>query len=294
MVPKMVTLNHIAMIKHTILILFTALSFIATAQDTLIDYNGYMYIGKITEKSEKEIAISYLDHKKIEQIEKIKIKRLSYCTDTSLKFEKQSIVTSTKSYKVKSENIYNLLDDEVIKNKTWIEPFDPSNILPIEHGSVLYSKVVPVKDISADELFKRAHLWFVNSFRSANEVLQMNDKKAGILIGKGNMEYYIKVKKSPINYSGRIRFTLSVYVKDGRYKYEISSIYVENDGRYSSESAIESYVNANYSIINDKAMYRYTREFHYKLFKHIDKKIDLMITDLMLAMMKTQPTSDTL
>ena len=95
--------------------------------------------------------------------------------------------------------------------------------LPIDSktGKITFTEVVYVGDstISKDELYSRAREWFAVTFVSANDVLQMDDIEAGKIIGKGN----IRLKKTWHLY-GSINFTLTIYLKHGRYKYVITNL----------------------------------------------------------------------
>lgn len=85
-----------------------------------------------------------------------------------------------------------------------------------------YTKVIQVDGVSKDELYTRAINWFTNSFRNANNVIQINDKQNGQITAKAHFVYNPNffVGSGPVK--GYIRYTLSIYVKDGRYKYEIT------------------------------------------------------------------------
>jgi hypothetical protein len=83
----------------------------------------------------------------------------------------------------------------------------------------------------------------VKSFKSSKAVLELEDKEAGKLIGKGtftaiteesmNDNEFIK-KKGLVSKKvrerknkgdvGSISFIISIYIKDGRYKYEITDL----------------------------------------------------------------------
>ncbi|MFZ1806390.1 MAG: DUF4468 domain-containing protein [Cyclobacteriaceae bacterium] len=98
-------------------------------------------------------------------------------------------------------------------------------ILPLEGGMVTYSDVVSVDQASADELYLRAKKWFVNTYKSANDVIQLDDKESGEIIGKGNfgIVYY---SRDP-----SIKHTVSIAVKEGRYKYNITDlVYSDKQG----------------------------------------------------------------
>lgn len=87
-----------------------------------------------------------------------------------------------------------------------------------------YSEVVEVPDSAyKEELYRRAKYWFTTTFRDANAVLQTEDAINGELTGRGQMKHTM-----PMIYgsgSGKITFIVSVFVKDGRYKYSITQFY---------------------------------------------------------------------
>jgi hypothetical protein len=78
-------------------------------------------------------------------------------------------------------------------------------------GEIYYSEVIKVNGKSKDDLFLSAKVWFVNTFNSSNDVVQLIDKKEGMIIGKG----IYKLKK------GAVSFSVKIIVKEERYKYEV-------------------------------------------------------------------------
>lgn len=87
---------------------------------------------------------------------------------------------------------------------------------------ISYSEVVQVEGATKDELYQRAKNWFVDTFRSANDVIQLDDKENGQIVGKGNFSYSQKVTWAAVA-NNTIRFTAAITIKDGRYKYEFSN-----------------------------------------------------------------------
>lgn len=83
------------------------------------------------------------------------------------------------------------------------------------------SAVVTVDSASASELHSRARRWFADAFRDAQEVIQVDDAAAGVLMGKGVARF---------NESGIIRFTVTIESKDGRYRYEVKDVRHEGVG----------------------------------------------------------------
>lgn len=92
------------------------------------------------------------------------------------------------------------------------------DILPLQDGIVTYTNVVQVDGVTKDELYSRAKKWFVTTYKSANDVIQLDDKENGEIIGKGNFRitYYAR---DPI-----VNHTITISVKDGRFKYLITGL----------------------------------------------------------------------
>jgi hypothetical protein len=102
-------------------------------------------------------------------------------------------------------------------------------IFPIDNstGRITYSEVVQVDSVDSRELFVRARSWFAHTFISAQNVIQLEDKEAGRIIGKGVFAIADNVDNPTVmnvHVSGTVDFTVEVLTKDGRYKYIISDL----------------------------------------------------------------------
>ncbi len=102
-------------------------------------------------------------------------------------------------------------------------PVDPQTKL------IAYQGVVEVPGVSKADLYTRAHAWVANTYRSANAVIQMNDKEAGQLVAKGLTRVTTKSLGIVVD-AGVVRHTLTIYVKDGRYKYVLTNLAHEAGG----------------------------------------------------------------
>lgn len=98
--------------------------------------------------------------------------------------------------------------------------------MPIVDGMVVFSEVVPVEGVTADQLYTRAKMAVAEMFKSAKDVIQLDDKENGVIIVKGSNNY------DPDVYS---HFTLKVYIKDNKYKVDMTNCTCEVlPSRYSS------------------------------------------------------------
>lgn len=95
-------------------------------------------------------------------------------------------------------------------------------ILPMENGIVTYSGVVQIDSLNKDQLYLLAKKWFVNTYKSAKAVIQLDDKENGVITGKGTFAFSSLVNDTYIDH------TISIFVKDGRYKYVLTNFIYEN------------------------------------------------------------------
>lgn len=92
----------------------------------------------------------------------------------------------------------------------------------VSSQNLTFSEVVQVEGVSAGELFNKAKKWYVIAFKSSKDVIQLESKEDGVIIGKGSFTFKGKAFTSGTNSTGPVYFTLKVEVKDGKYKYEIT------------------------------------------------------------------------
>lgn len=95
--------------------------------------------------------------------------------------------------------------------------------------AITYTEVVNVDSLTTKkELFNRAKVWFSETYKDANKVIQLQDEENGQIIGKAKIPYESKILVSSAGTRGFISYTIKVFSKDGRYKYEITDFIHES------------------------------------------------------------------
>ncbi|HNA32704.1 MAG TPA: DUF4468 domain-containing protein [Flavobacteriales bacterium] len=91
---------------------------------------------------------------------------------------------------------------------------------------------------TADDLYKAAKRWFVDAFRDAQEVIQLDDPATHMIVGKGNFTYEAFIYVGSAVRHGVMRFSAEIAARNGRYrvrfydfKHEGSSSYNTTIGR---------------------------------------------------------------
>lgn len=89
---------------------------------------------------------------------------------------------------------------------------------------ISYSKIVEVPGVAKAELFTRARQWLNQTFVSSKEVLEIADKETGELSGKAYGKMMVTYKMMGTrSYESDCRMFINIFVKDGKYKYEMSN-----------------------------------------------------------------------
>lgn len=111
-------------------------------------------------------------------------------------------------------------------------------------GNIYYSEVVKVDSIDKTELYLRSKQFFAEYYRSSNEVIKMDDKDAGIVLGKGHFK--ISLSYSLFKFDYNFRYSLRIQCKDGRYKYEIYDIIISTANIIQGPNDIEMTATRNF------------------------------------------------
>jgi len=106
----------------------------------------------------------------------------------------------------------------------------PNLPIDMETNTITYTEVVVLDTtLKKDELYSRVREWFAKTYKSANSVIQMDDKAEGKIVGRASIPLtYSTMGNNPS--AGSISYNISVYVKDGKYKYEFANFQHQGDG----------------------------------------------------------------
>ncbi len=144
-----------------------------------------------------------------------------------------------------------------------------------------YTEVIPVDSISKNELYNSAKLWFTTVYNSAKDVLQMDNKDEGQIIGKAIIRYYPKVFVGSETTKGNINYIIKVFVKDGRYKYEITDFVHHPDAGGSGRNS------GNFGLITTDNEYpnaKSAQNWYNKVWSDIKNQIEQNILPLIVSL----------
>lgn len=153
---------------------------------------------------------------------------------------------------------------------------------------VIYSEVIQVDSVSKNELYSRAKIWFVKTYKSSKDVLQLDDKEDGKIIGKAVMKYVPSFLSGSSATKGYINYTISVFVKEGRYKYEITDFMHDPDGFETAPYSV-NLITTEGVCPNPKAMAKkWSDRVWVDIKDQIDRNTLALVADLKKNMSKEQ------
>lgn len=81
--------------------------------------------------------------------------------------------------------------------------------------------VLQAPNLTADQIYGNIKTWFVQNFRSANDVIQLDDVVNRHLMGRACVDFNVKNFKWGYQ-SGVIWFNLDIAARDGRYRVKLT------------------------------------------------------------------------
>jgi hypothetical protein len=102
---------------------------------------------------------------------------------------------------------------------------------------VSYKGVVELSGVNKDELFARAQNFFKTNYKNYTQVIQNADAQAGKIEGKAQFPTQKTLKNGVKAQADMVKYSISIMLKDGKYKYEITKINLQAP----SYKPIESY-----------------------------------------------------
>lgn len=152
---------------------------------------------------------------------------------------------------------------------------DTAKILSENNGTVYYTGIVDVDtSLTKEQLFLRAKKWFAGFYVSGKEVMQVEDKEAGEMIGKG---YF---KERYFEQDVYVWHTVEILVKQGKFKYIITNF----DGNIISPAlAMGVFSHAEKSdplpVSNTYNAKGFKKAYNQFLIS-LDRKVKILINDL--------------
>jgi hypothetical protein len=119
---------------------------------------------------------------------------------------------------------------------------DIQSIIPIkkevkvtqEVKPLSFDTVIVVNETDPDVIYSKVRIWVADNFKSAKEVIQLEDKKTHVIVGNGTIRYD-GLGFGYQCFEGWISFSFKVQVKEGRFKFEMTDFVHDNSAGKSED-----------------------------------------------------------
>ena len=96
-------------------------------------------------------------------------------------------------------------------------------------------KVYEMPALTQAQIYDASRQWFAESFKSANAVIQYEDKVSGAIIGKGNMKFpCVGVFQCIAYMTATVDFTIRVDTKDNKMRVTYNDLTIKRPASYNS------------------------------------------------------------
>lgn len=93
--------------------------------------------------------------------------------------------------------------------------------------------VLQAPNMGKEQIYKVAKQWFVDNMNDASRVIQLDDEKDCIIMGKYNIPFEVK-SLTYAGLNGYLKNTIKIQARDGRYRLQIYDVTHYGQAQYNS------------------------------------------------------------
>lgn len=129
-----------------------------------------------------------------------------------------TMVLSVNAQIIRTEELENYAKEKY--GSKWVEAAEniASQVSLDKNNALTYTQVVEAQGKTKEQLYVLINYWYTNTFNSGKAVIQLNDKDAGVIIGKGFLEG-VAIHSGGVNsYKVNICPIIKTDIKDGKIR----------------------------------------------------------------------------
>lgn len=113
----------------------------------------------------------------------------------------------------------------------WVEAAEniASQVSLDKNNALTYTQVVEAPGKTKEQLYVLINYWYTNTFTSGKEVIQLNDKEAGVIIGKGFVEGIATHSGGTNSYKVNLCPIIKTDIKEGKIRITYTVPYYDVD-----------------------------------------------------------------
>jgi len=98
---------------------------------------------------------------------------------------------------------------------------------PIAQSEREFSQVYDIPGVSKGEIYEGSLKWIAENFKSAKSVIEYQNPTDGVVIGNGIINYPCSSFECIGKASWRVKFTMKLETKDGKFKTEFKNLLID-------------------------------------------------------------------
>ena len=154
---------------------------------------------------------------------------------------------------------------------------DSEALFQMIDGYFSIEEIVTVSQANKSDLYQRAIRWTVIRYRSAKDVIQLEDSINSEIIVKGQLQSSCWKRKMDIDH------TLNIMCKDGKYRVIVNQLFI----------TIHNYVNgADYTFSGSIEKIKLTNKEKQQLFKCVREAVDNLLENINNSMQEKIKVKD--
>lgn len=164
----------------------------------------------------------------------------------------------------------------------FVNSFAQNADLPLSEETKLitYTQVIDMPSTVQNDLYHKAFVWCNEFYKNPNDVIRTKDVLNGEIVCKGRFRITTPATKKQIETpAGIVQYTLTIMVKDNKYRYKVTDINWKQSSHYPIERWMETEKDTYLSV-------------YAEYLKQTDAEINALITSLTAAMSKTSDEKD--
>jgi hypothetical protein len=175
-----------------------------------------------------------------------------------------------------------LLVGSIVYSNAQTQPLTTPYAVPLDSitNLITYEKVVEIKGVSENELYNRINEWFHTFYKNPTESIRENDSVKHVIIGKPRFRLSNPPDKDGLKTDGGIvQYSITVAIREGRFKYEITSFNMKQTSYFPCEKWLDTKAKTYLPVYND-------------YLQQLDKYTTDLIKSLTEAASKAKPMKD--
>lgn len=147
-------------------------------------------------------------------------------------------------------------------------------------GRICYTNIIQIDSVPKEELMGRAAEWIALHYKSATDVIKLDDRTRGKIVAKGFFEQSIYFENEVPSFRVAVSHAVLLDFKDGKCRIRFTDFYQNNEGAAKTDLTIEENLKQMREVYGDKRRFSIYKTAWIDFYKNCDTRISQYIKSL--------------